>query len=75
MEAFAVAHGKPLSIPEWGTVSDPGRRRRLRDGIGNFVASHDVAYQSYFDANVDNILPLDPSTAPLTTAAYKAAFG
>jgi hypothetical protein len=39
-----------------------------------FIASHDVAYQSYFNANVDGILPLDPSVAPLTVAAYTAAF-
>jgi beta-mannanase len=75
VEAFAVAHGKPLSIPEWGTVSTQGDDAAYVTAIGNFVASHDVAYQSYFDANVDNILPLDPATAPLTTAAYKAAFG
>jgi hypothetical protein len=42
--------------------------------MAGFIASNNVAYQSYFDANDDNILPLDPSLAPLTVAAYIAAF-
>jgi hypothetical protein len=39
------------------------------------VATHDVAYQSWFNPGIDTILPLDPSKAPLSTAAYVAAFG
>jgi hypothetical protein len=75
VEAFAVAHGKPLSIPEWGTVSTQGDDGAYVTAIGNFVATHDVAYQSWFNAGVDNILTLDPSKAPLSVAAYKGAFG
>ena len=75
VEAFAVAHSKPLSIPEWGTVSTQGDDGAYVTAIGNFVATHDVAYQSWFNPGIDTILPLDPSKAPLSTAAYIAAFG
>src|ERR1019366_856242 len=66
VEVFAAAHGKPLSIPEWGTVSTQGDDGAYVTAIGNFVASHDVAYQCWFNADVDTILPLDPSKAPLS---------
>ena len=75
--AFAVRHHKPLSIPEWGTLSSSGNGD---DGsyvahIGSFVASHDVAYQSWFDAGSDNVLTLSGSDAPRSLAAYVRAFG
>jgi hypothetical protein len=73
--AFAASHGKPLSIPEWGTVSTQGDDGNYVTNISNFVKSHDVAYQTYFNAGVDTILPLDSSKAPNTVAAYAAAFG
>jgi hypothetical protein len=73
--AFAKQQGKPLSIPEWGTVSSQGDDAAYVQGIASIVANNNVAYQSYFNANDDGILPLDPSVAPLTTAAYVAAFG
>jgi beta-mannanase len=50
---FANAHGKPLSIPEWG-LSAPGLGSGGGDdpsyvnGIGNLVRDNNVAYQSYF---------------------------
>jgi beta-mannanase len=77
--AFATANNKPMSIPEWGTSSAAQPAGGGDDGtyvteLANFVNSHDVAYQSYFDANDDNILPLDPTVAPNTVSAYVAAF-
>jgi hypothetical protein len=42
--------------------------------MGNFVASNDVAYQSWFNPGIDTIYPLN-STAPLSLAAYVASFG
>lgn len=50
---FANAHGKPLSIPEWG-LSAPGLGSGGGDdpayinGIGSLVRDNNVAYQSYF---------------------------
>ena len=58
VEAFAVANGKPLSIPEWGVgpALQPGTGQGGDDpayvnGIASVVANDDVAYQSYFDAD------------------------
>ncbi len=72
--AFAAANDKPLSIPEWGTLSTQGDDGAYVTAMANFIASHDVAYNSYFNADVDNVYPLDPSVAPLTVTAYRAAF-
>ena len=77
VEAFALAHHKPLSIPEWGTVGttatgdDPG----YVTGMARFVATHDVAFQSWFDAGHDGVLPLSAAKAPRSLRAYVAAFG
>lgn len=52
--AFAAAHGKPISFPEWGT----GRRRDGHGGgddpyfieqMGEWIATHNVAYHNYWD--------------------------
>jgi beta-mannanase len=74
VEAFAASHGKPLSIPEWGTVTTQGDDAAYVTAMGNFVASNDVAYQSWFNPGIDTIYPLN-STAPLSLAAYVASFG
>jgi hypothetical protein len=76
--AFAKAQGKPISFPEWGLVSSStgtglGDDPYYVQGMAALIASNNVAYQSYFDAGDDSILPLGPD-APLATAAYIAAF-
>lgn len=72
---FARAHGKRLSIPEWGLCprsliggagDAPGFVRR----IAGFARAHHVVYQSYF--NRARILTLD--AAPASRRAYRAAF-
>ena len=79
--AFAARHGKPLSIPEWGTVdpqSTSGGFTSTSGGddgayvahMGNFIASHDVAYQSWFDNGDDGVYQLVPAVAPKSVAAY-----
>jgi beta-mannanase len=85
LAAFATRHGKPLSIPEWGTVSDApdagyggtggGDDASYVTHIGAFVASHDVAYQSWFDDGDAGILELTATSAPRSLAAYAKAFG
>jgi len=75
LEAFASAHGKPLSIPEWATVASQGDDANYVTEMGAFVASHDVAFQSWFDAGDDGIPQLSWSQAPRSLAAYKKAFG
>jgi hypothetical protein len=76
VDKFAQQHHKPLSIPEWGTLDTKGNGD---DGqyvlhIGHFVKAHDVAYQSYFDAGDDDILPLKKQAAPQSLSAYIQAF-
>lgn len=77
VDDFARLHHKPLSIPEWGTLDNKGNGD---DGqyvlqIGRFVDSHDVSYQSYFDAGDDDVLPLAKHAAPRSLSAYIQAFG
>jgi beta-mannanase len=77
---FAQQHGKPLSIPEWGTVTTQGDDPNYVTNIGSFVANHDVAYQSWFDAGDDSIYMLDyadhqgQAADPLSLSAYRASF-
>jgi hypothetical protein len=79
VEAFAAAHDKPLSFPEWGVEpainpndngggDDPG----YVQGLANVVANDDVAYQSYFFSG-ESLMQLENS--PKSIAAYRAAFG
>ena len=77
VEAFAAAHAKPLSIPEWGTSTAPQPAGDDDDGayvqdMAVFIASHDVAYQAWFNADLDHVLPLNPAVAPQSVAAYTA---
>jgi hypothetical protein len=75
---FAAAHGKPVSIPEWG-LSTPGASSlgggddpAYVDGIANVVRTNRVAYQAYF-YNLDSRSLLGSS--PLSLAAYRRHFG
>ena len=42
--------------------------------MGRFVATHDVAFQCWFDTGSDNILQLTRQTAPRSLAAYVRVF-
>lgn len=72
IEAFAVAHGKPLSFPEWGLGS--GDDPAYVTGIVRMFKSDNFSFESYFDTNDDGIAPLG-SAIPNATAAYSRAFG
>jgi len=76
-EAFAIAHKKPMSLPEWGLKAYPnGDDPEYIDGIGATVARRDFAFQSYFNVNVKirPYLALGPD-APLALKAFKKWFG
>ena len=73
--AFARAHHKALSIPEWGTLTTKGDDGAYVAGIGRFVATHEVAYQCWYDAGNNHIFQLSPRQAPKSLAAYRRAFG
>jgi len=71
---FAVQHHKPLSIPEWGTVSTQGDNATFVTNTANFISSNDVAYQAWFDAGDFHIYRLDAG-APHSLAAYIRTIG
>ena len=73
--AFAKAHDKPFSIPEWGleptTDGGAGDDPDYVNGIASVVADNDVAFQSYF-YNEEFAATL--TSSPNSFSAYKAAF-
>jgi O-antigen/teichoic acid export membrane protein/glycosyltransferase involved in cell wall biosynthesis len=73
--AFAAAHHKPLSFPEWATVTSQGDDAAYVTSMGAFIDRHDVAFQSWFDAGDNGILQLSPGQAPRSLHAYIKAFG
>jgi beta-mannanase len=72
IEAFAVAHGKPMSFPEWGLLTGDDDAAYVT-GLARMFNSGDFAYQCYFDDRDDEIAPLG-SSIPKATAAYVKAF-
>jgi Glycosyl hydrolase family 26 len=76
--AFAKAHHKPLSLPEWGVgVADSANLAGGDDpsyvkGMADVVADNDVAFQTYFYAHE---WATQLQTGPRSLAAYTAAFG
>ncbi len=56
LASFAATHGKRISMPEWGVaykcdghggLDDP----YFIDAVHDWVANHDVAYESYFESD------------------------
>jgi hypothetical protein len=75
--AFANAHKKPMSLPEWGLSTVPaGDDPGYINGMGETVTEDDFAFQAYFEGGGANVkaLALGPST-PLSDAAYRQWFG
>jgi hypothetical protein len=70
IEAFAVAHRRPMSFPEWGLGTGDDDAAYVTE-LARMFHSDDFAYQSYFDDNDSGIAPLG-SSIPKATAAYKA---
>ena len=74
LEAFATAHGKALSFPEWGIDASTSDDERYVTGMAQLFNSSDFSFESYFDTGTDEIAPLG-SAVPNATAAYTRAFG
>ncbi len=75
LETFAAAHGKQTAYSEWGANTDnAGPYITL---AAQWFATHDVAYQIYWDSNTDPAMQsqLDNGQYPTAAAAYLAAFG
>jgi hypothetical protein len=73
IEAFAAAHGKPLSFPEWGLGSDAADDAAYITDMARMFKQDNFSFESYFDSNGDGIAPLG-SAIPNATAAYSQAF-
>jgi len=67
--AFARKHHKPLSVPEWATVVKLGDDGNYVAHMGEYFATHDIAYQAWFNVPDDNICLLN-AEAPHALAAY-----
>jgi beta-mannanase len=72
VEAFAVAHGKPMSFPEWG-LTGSGDDAAYVAGIAHAFNSGDFAFESYFDMSGKDVTALG-AKVPNATAAYAQAF-
>lgn len=72
IEKFAVAHGKPMSFPEWGIASGSDDSAFIAS-MANMFHRNPFSYQSYFDDGDGGTVPLGSKT-PLSTAAYRTAF-
>lgn len=75
--AFARAHGKPLSFPEWGLLSaasgGAGDDPAYVQGIIDAIKNNDVVYQSYFDTSTGGVLLLEQ--APQALRLWEKYFG
>jgi hypothetical protein len=66
---FARKHGKPLSFPEWGLVSDAhgglGDDPTYVTGIATVIEHNDVVFQAYFDRAMGHVITLQDGSQPL----------
>jgi hypothetical protein len=66
----------PMSFPEWGLLPSPsGDDPQYIDGIGSTVATHDFAFESYFDSQIQTGVLALSSATPLSLAAFQQWFG
>jgi hypothetical protein len=79
LSSFAASHGKRMSIPEWGVEwlcngHGGGDDPYFIQQFYNWFATHDVAYEAYFNADVDSCTAsnLNDGRFPQAAAAYKA---
>jgi hypothetical protein len=78
---FAAAHDKPMSFPEWALTERKdghggGDDPYFIDQMHQWIATHDVAYQAYFDHDAsDGAHMLESGQFPNAAAAFKADFG
>jgi hypothetical protein len=75
--AFAKAHHKPLSFPEWGVIGRAsggiGDDPAYMQGIGSEIQNNPVVYQSYFERSSGGVIPL--KDAPKSLSVWKQTFG
>ncbi len=82
MANFASAHHKRFSLPEWGLSyrcddnAGGGDDPYFIDQVHNFIKTHDVAYESYFNADDSSChrYTINTGTFPNAAAEYKKQF-
>ena len=70
---FAAAHNKPTAYSEWGVQSNDDSA--YIDQAAKWFASHNTAYQIYWNSNADFAGKLSNNQYPATSAAYLRDFG
>jgi hypothetical protein len=70
--AFAAAHGKPISFPEWGLFRNSDNPEYVK-GMHDWIMSHDVVYQSITDYCPHGVWSC--GAHPRSSAAYRELFG
>ncbi len=68
IEAFAVAHGKPMSFPEWGVTAGDDDAAYV-NGLVTMFNADNFSFQSYFDNGDDGIAQLGSSIPNSTISA------
>jgi len=70
---FEAQHGKPISFPEWG-LFDYGDDPQYVQGMHDWIASHDVVYQTVTDYCPHGVWQCAGHN-PKASARYRALFG
>jgi hypothetical protein len=73
IEAFAKAHSKPFSFPEWGLGDNKPDDTAYVEGLAQIFNESNFSFESYFDDNTHGIAQLG-TAIPHATAAYAHAF-
>ena len=71
-QAFSTAHGKPMSLPEWGVNRDDPY---FIEQMYNWITTHDYAYVAYWNSNSAFAGALSNNQYPNAAAKYKQLFG
>ena len=69
---FSAAHGKPMSLPEWGVNQDDPY---FIEQMYHWITTHDFAYVAYWNSNSAFSGTLSNNQYPNASAAYKRLFG
>ncbi len=73
---FAAVHEKPMSVAEWGSSGwECGDDPTFVQGMHDWVTSHNVVYQTYWDSNSDYQGKLSEGQYPNAGAKYRELFG